>query len=178
MLILALDLATTTGYAIGQAGERPRSAAVRLKKPDDLTAVAWGNIGFLLRDLFVLDRPALMAVEAPLPAGASKGQDAAHLAWGAVGVVSFMAALYGIRLEFVNAQKVSSHFIGRGRFSAADGGRKAKKEATLRQAKALGLIDQDCRSEDIADAVALHSYASTMWGGARPKELRMFGEVA
>src|SRR3954469_16219461 len=121
MLVLALDVATRTGWALGEPGEKPRIGWSRLKKPDDPVHVAWRNAGFFLKDLFLLDRPDLIVAEAPLAAAAQRSDAAATLQLGAIGVVVFMAAAYEIRLEFANAQTVSKHFTGKARWSQAEG---------------------------------------------------------
>ena len=179
MLILGLDAATRTGFAIGRYGEQVRTGAVRLKQPDDPVQVAWSNAGFFLRDMFVLERPDLIALEAPMPPGAMPSGDAVMLQWGVVAVITFMADLYDIRIEYLNAQKVSKHFTGKARWSAAEGGRKAKKAAAVSRARLLGYMAPDAKADDdIADACACFDYAAAMWDRARPKELMMFGERA
>ena len=178
MIILALDVATRTGFAIGEAGKIPRSDTARLKKPGEDVQVAWRNIGFLLRDMFVLDKPDLIVVEAPMHPTAQKSPDAVVLQWGAVSVVTFIGAAYEIPIEWVNAQTVSKHFVGQSRFSAQQGGRDAKKKATIQRAQLLGYIPKDCRDDDRADACAVFDYASARWGRVRPSNLVMFGERA
>jgi hypothetical protein len=178
MLILALDAATRTGFAIGESGQKPRVDAVRLKKPNEPVEVAWSNMGFFLRDLFVLDRPDLLAIEAPMHPAGQKSPDAVVLQWGVVAVVTFMASAYRIRLEFVNAQTVSKHFTGKARWSPAEGGRDAKKAAAVQRARLLGYIPDDCSDADKADAAALFDFACAKWAKVRQKEIVLFNEVA
>jgi Holliday junction resolvasome RuvABC endonuclease subunit len=179
VLVLGIDAATRTGFAIGESGGKPRTGAVRLKKPSDPLQVAWCNAGFFLRDLFVLDRPDLLALEAPLPAAAQRSSAASELQWGVVAVITFMAAAYGIRIEYVNAQTVSRHFTGKARWTAAEGGRKAKKEAAVQRAQLLGYVSKQSFDEDVADAIAVWDYACAMWAKAPPpRALHMFGEAA
>jgi hypothetical protein len=182
--ILALDIATRTGYAIGNAGEKPRTGVVTLKKPKELTHVASSNLGFFLKDTFVLDKPDLVAYEAPLDPVAKfeMGQNNGHhqnsasiiLPWMIVGVVEFMCWLYGVRAETTNRQAVLKHYTGRARW----GKREVAKAEVIRRAQILGHIPKTCKDDDIADACAIHDYASTRWGTAQPKELVMFGSPA
>jgi hypothetical protein len=174
--VLALDCATRTGYAHGLAGQPPRSGAVRLKRPDEPVQVAWQNAGFFLRDMFVMDKPDLLVIEAPMHPAGQKSPDAVVLQWGVVAVVSFIAKAYDIRLEEVNAQTVSKHFTGKARWSAQEGGRKAKKLATVQRAKLLGYLPEDCADEDRADACAVFDFACARWARVQPAELRMFNE--
>jgi hypothetical protein len=179
MRLLALDAATRTGYATGTAGQKPRVGAVRLKKPEEPVQVAWENIGFFLKDMFVLDKPDLIAIEAPMHPAGQKSPDAVVLQWGVVAVVTFMAKAYDIALREVNAQTVSRHFTGKSRWAAAEGGRKAKKAAAVQRAQVLGYIPADCRDEDMADACAVFDYASHTFARVRaPERLVLFGEQA
>jgi len=179
VLILGLDAATRTGFCLGRFGEKVRTGAVRLKQPDESVDVAWCNAGFFLRDMFVLERPDLIALEAPMPPGAIKSGDAVMLQWGVVAVITYMANLYEIRIEYLNAQKVSRHFTGKSRWSKEEGGRAAKKAAAIQRARLLGYMEPDAKADDdIADACACFDYAAAMWDRARPKEIRMFGEQA
>jgi hypothetical protein len=179
MMILGLDAATRTGFCLGEPDGPWRTGAVRLKKPDDPVQVAWCNAGFFLKDMFVLERPDLIALEAPMPPGAMPSGDAVMLQWGVVAVITFMAKLYEIRIEYLNAQKVSRHFTGKARWSAAEGGRKAKKEAAVQRARVLGYMEKDAKGDDdIADACACFDYAASLWGRKRTTELHLFGERA
>lgn len=178
MKLLALDVATKTGFGIGTAGEiPPRSDTVRLKKPQDDVQVAWRNIGFFLRDLFVCDKPDLIAVESPMHPAGQRSPDAVVLQWGCMSVVTFVAAAYEIPVEWVNAQTVAKHFIGQARFSGPKS-RELKKAATIERAQLLGYIPKGCRDDDRADACAVFDYASARFCRVRPRELLMFGERA
>lgn len=178
MRILALDAATRTGFAIGEVGAKPRYGVARLKKPDEPVDVAWANIGFFLKDCFVLEKPDLIVIEAPMHPAGQRSPDAVVLQWGVVAVVAFMAAAYRIRLEKVDAQTISKHFTGKAKWFANEGGRAAKKKAAVQRAQLLGYIPATCRDEDIADACAVFDYAAAVWGKAKPRELHMFGEAA
>jgi hypothetical protein len=181
MLILALDIATRTGYAIGPAGEKPRTGAVRLRKPDEPLTVGSNNIGYFLKDLCVLDKPDLIAYEAPLDPVAKfeMGQNQGHhqnsasivLPWRVVGVIDWFADLYGIRAVTSNRQAVLRHYTGRARW----GSRKEVKKQVILRAQLLGHIPKDCRDDDIADACAIHDYASARYARVQPRELVMFG---
>lgn len=185
MRILALDLATKTGFAIGEPGRISRSASARLKKPDEPLWVAGQNIGFLLRDMFVLrsEMPTLIVVEAPLPPGAEKGAAAAVLAWGLLFVVQFMGALFEVPVRHVNVGKVREFYTGKFRWDAPPGypggkaaGRNYNKFKVKERAKQLGHIPFDCEDDNRADACALHYYASVKFCGFRETELTLFGE--
>jgi hypothetical protein len=178
-LVLALDLAVRTGFCIGHCGEQPRVGAVRMKQPSEPPDVAVGNVAHFLRDMWVLELPDLMIIEAPLPAAAFRSADSAEMALGMVGAAIAMASVYGVRLEKGNAQTVSRHFTGKARWSEAEGGRKAKKAAAIARARLLGYIASDEKDDpDMADAIACWDYACARFCRMQPRELHMFGEQA
>lgn len=183
--ILALDIATSTGFACGPVGKIERSGSVRLKRPQEDVWVAGENIGFFLRDLFIIQSeiPDVIVVEAPLPAGASPGASAAIIAWGCLFTVQFMAKLYDIPVRLVRADDVRAHYTGRSRWQAPpgfpggkDANRNYGKSRVVERAHLLGHMPRESRDNDRADACAVHSYASVKLFGHRETELRMFGE--
>jgi fumarylacetoacetate (FAA) hydrolase family protein len=131
VLIMALDLATVTGYAIGRAGSIPRSGSVRLRYPDQERGVAPFNLMAFLRDRFVLEKPDLIAVEDMMGAPAIKSADAAVAQIMLHGVIEAMARINAIRLDRVHRATLLKHFIGRGR----TGERATTKRAVIEQAK-------------------------------------------
>ncbi|OAS26320.1 hypothetical protein [Methylobacterium platani] len=184
MRILALDVATRTGFAIGRPGKIERSASVRLKRPDEPLYVAGRNIGFFLRDIFTIrsERPDVIVVEAPLPPGAERGAMSAILAWGCLFVIEFMGALFEIPVRHVDAGQVRKFYTGRARWvappgfsTAKDSNRKYGKLKVIERAKQLGHIPSDCNDDNRADACAVHYYASVKWYGHRETELTLFG---
>lgn len=173
MKILALDIATTTGFALGKAGAIPRSGSVRLKKPGEPPEIAAWNLRCFLRDQFVLDRPDLAVVEHFLHPIGQKSGDAVILQLMCVGAA--LAELIGsqVRYEMPHASTVRKHFIG-----AANMGDRAKtKAAVVRRAQALGYVDRDCRDTDRADACALWDWACATYCNFRPEKLVLFGEM-
>ena len=174
MRILAIDAATRTGIAIGNAGEKPRVTALRLKKPDEDYTVAWFNMACYLRDLFVLDKPDLIALEAPMHPAAQRSPDAVVLQWGVACAVLIMARFYELRLEFCKVDNVRKHFTGRSRWKD----RKEAKTQTISRCHQLGYLPSTCKDEDMADACAIFDYASARFAKVQPKVLQMFGAGA
>ncbi|MGD9544970.1 hypothetical protein [Methylocystis sp.] len=174
MLILALDIATYTGYALGRAGEIPASGSVRLKRPGEPADVAAFNMRAFLRDRLALERPDLICIEHYLNPVAQKSADAVILQLMCFGVAVAEAMARDIRLEKPAPATVRKHFIG----AANMGERKATKAAVLNRARVLGYIPRDCRDDNRADACAIFSFASANYARRRPAELMMFGESA
>lgn len=181
MRILALDIATRTGWAYGPAGEPPRSGAVKLRKPDDPLHVASSNVGYFIKDQRVLERIDMVVYEAPLDPQAKfqmvnkggRAQNSASiiLPFMIMGVIEFYCHFYGIQCVASNRQTVLKHFTGQARW----GNREAAKAAVISRAHALGLLPKESRDDDRADAIAIHDYASMRWGKAQPRTLVMFG---
>ena len=181
MLIYGIDAAVRTGLCIGRSDSRSNrpdvwTGAFRLKRPDDHYTIAWNNAGFLLRDRFVLEKPDMVAIEAPLTPNAHRSADAIIIQWGIVAVMTFVAKAYNVRVEYVNTLTVAKHFVGSGDWTKAAGGRRAKKLATLKRAKLLGYLPQDSTDEDVADACAVFDFAAHKWGRASSARFEMFDQ--
>lgn len=172
MKILALDVATVTGYAIGHAGDIPQSGSVRLKRRDDGADVAAFNMLAFLRDRFVLDKPDLVAIEHFLNPVAQKSADAVILQLQCFGVAVAACQAYSIRYETPHMDAIRKHFCGQARA----GKREDTKRMVLNRAKALRYIPSDCSDDNRADACALFDYAAAHFARVQPKALVFFGE--
>jgi hypothetical protein len=157
----------------------PHTEAVILKDKDSPIWTAHVHGGLWLQDS--IDkftgagmRPGCIAIEAPMPGGAFKSQNAAGLATGLVAVFCYVARANELPIYFCHTRTVSGHFTG----VTDHGGRDRKKAATLARAKELGWLPHESRDEDKADSLAVWSYAAHRWGGRRPQRLEMFGQGA
>ncbi len=174
MRIMALDIATVTGFACGEAGSIPQSGSVRLKRPGEGPDIAAFNMLAFLRDRFVLDRPDLCCIEDFLNPVAHKSADAVILQLQCFGVAVAVCRSYGVRYETPRPETIRKHFAGRGRA----GSRQETKAMVLNRAKALGYIPRDCKDDNRADACAAFDYASAHFARVQPKALVFFGERA
>ncbi len=170
MLILALDIATYTGFAIGRAGEIPLSGSVRLKRPGEPPDIAAFNMRCFLRDRLALEKPDLICLEHFLNPIAQKSADAVILQLMCFGVAIAEAHAKAIHVEKPQAATVRKHFIG----AANMGERKATKAAVVSRARMLGYIPRDCSDDNRADACGLFDYASAHYAHIAPRELTMF----
>jgi hypothetical protein len=156
--IVALDLATRTGFAFGPPGaERPTSGSVRFASPGAsheaifAGALSWATDQF--RDL----RPAVIVWEAPLPASFKRGStnaDTTTLLFGLpaiVGAVAHLLAIYDVRKA--KASDVRHHFIG------CNPRRERAKALTISQCRRLGWAPSD---DNEADALAIWSYMTAI----------------
>jgi Holliday junction resolvasome RuvABC endonuclease subunit len=170
MKIMALDPATTMGYAIGRHDAIPRSGSVRLKRPAEHRNVAPFNAMCFLRDQWVLDRPDLVVVEHFLNPVAQKSADAVILQIMVYGVIVAMCQRYGIRIEEPGRSTILKHFIGR----ANMGDRESTKQAVLRRAKLLKYMPAESFDKDRADACAVFDFGAATYARFQSKTLVLF----
>lgn len=181
MRILALDLATVTGFCIGEAGQKPvRVGAARMKRSDEDHGVAGKNIGCLIRDIASMDWPDMVVIEAAMHAAAKdekgNGGFSIELAWALVGSVYGFCGPQGIPVREANVQTVRKHFTGRARW----GGRDAAKSAVVGRCHLLGLLPKSDRNDNKADAIAVWDWACATFArrAASSSSLHLFGETA
>lgn len=178
-MILALDLAVSTGFCIGRAGQRPvRTGCARLKGPKDERGVAGRNLGCLIRDLCATDWPDMVVIEAAMHAAAKgekgNGGFSVEVAWLLVGAVYGFCGPQGLRVEKAHVQTVRKHFTGHGRW----GGRDEAKRAVVERCHLLGLMPRHRHDDNEADAIAIHDWACATFarGASVPSNLVMFGD--
>jgi Holliday junction resolvasome RuvABC endonuclease subunit len=175
MLILALDLAVTTGFAYGESGTIPRSGVIRLKKPADGPEIAAFNAVCWIRDNIKRGEimPDLVAVEAYVQPAAHKSSDSIILQYMLHGAVQAFCRCHAIRIESVSAQTVRKHFCGR----AHAGERAQTKLMVVRRAQLLKYLPKDCFDDNRGDACALFDWAAAKIAHVPPRELVMFNEA-
>lgn len=191
MRILALDLATVTGFAFGDAGTIPTSGSVRLKRTSEPVELAPRNLACFLSDRFVTfdgDLPDLVVIESLMDPSAMKGGAAIALAHRLSGVVDGVFAPHGVRMEFVGAITWRKHFCGRASAGPArrrgDPPRTDKQRAAIRaetkkmtinRAIATRYIPRGCSDDNRADACGIFDFASATWGRKAPAGFSLFG---
>ena len=159
-LIIALDIATRTGWALGRPSQAPRSGSQRFGQfhsdPHEIFGAALKWFSEFLQQQE--PRPDTLIVEQMLPPLAMKGQTSRavrdRLA-GLHGVMLGVAQLRGVgEIAQASVGDVRSHFIG-DRMCRRE---QAKREVML-QCETQGWPAQD---HNAADACALWSYACTL----------------
>lgn len=154
--ILALDVATTTGWARGPLCGQPAAGSVCFGAYDASDNAIFGNALRWLSELLAPEpRPDLVILEAMLPPEAMKGHTSRavrdRLA-GLHGVLRAAAYLRGIyRIEAASVAAVRHHFIGEPTLK-----RDAAKRATILKCRKLGWA---CANDNEGDAIALWSFA-------------------
>jgi hypothetical protein len=158
-LILALDLATRTGFARGRIGEVPIAGSIRFGKPHCRDHVVFGAaLDWMVAQLEQKPLPDLLIIEDMLSPLAMKGDTSRavrdRLA-GLHGIVKGLAHRYGIsEIATAAVGDIRSHFIGDRslkRFPA--------KQAVMQRCRALGWTAPD---DNAGDALAIWSYACAL----------------
>lgn len=154
--ILALDIATTTGFARGKVGATPLADTVHFAQHAGASNNAvFGAALSKLSTYLNADKPDLVVIEAMLPPDAMKGETSRavrdRLA-GLHGIVRAVAYLRGIyRIEAFSVGNVRGHFLGERGLR-----REEAKRATIERCLKLGW---KCANDNEGDALALWSFA-------------------
>src|SRR3954470_3860862 len=136
--ILALDIATTCGWALGRVGSTPVSGSVRFGSPGaSENAVFASALTWISTVLEPQPRPDLLMIEGLLPPDAMKGSTTRQVRdrlAGLHGVVRAVAFLRGVyEIAQVSVGDVRMHFLSDRKLKSA-----AAKQETIRRCMALG----------------------------------------
>ena len=161
MIIVALDIATQTGIAVGSPGGKPKAWSVDLGKGRGEDA-RFSKALVLTHELIERYRPDLIAVEAAIG-----GKFASAFLIGVVACVRGVAANRGVPVRSYTSGSVRKHFLGRAlakrdfpslKPAAAT---KAIKGEVIARCRLLGWEVAD---DNAADACALWDFACATAG--------------
>lgn len=172
-MILALDIASLTGVAVGRPGSRPQAWTVDLGRTDD---VRFANALRMTDKLIREYQPTLVAIEAPVG-----GPKTSHLLVGLVACVRGACKARGAPVEAFNIASIRKHFVG-GHVTSAHyqhlppkarklAARKAGKAAVMNRCRSLGwpVVDDNeadaCALWDFAASRSSHAHAVLTAGG-------------
>lgn len=159
-MILAYDLASTTGVARGVPGAAPYTWSFEVAggHPAKFAQMARAVGGHLKQW-----SPSLVVIEAPF---VGKNANAAKLLYGFRGVVYGICALRSVPVEEYAPGDIRKHFIGNGGLKRSE----AKAQVQAR----CHVLGWPVRGEDEADAAALFDYAACL---ASPEHGKRFMEL-
>lgn len=111
-MILALDIALTTGWCAGSPGEVPRYGSVRLKGNGSADGATLAAMSDLFLDMLLVHKPDVVAYEAPLPFHSSA--QAAKLALRLSGIVELICWRRRITCHDHNVRTIRAAVVGNG----------------------------------------------------------------
>lgn len=163
--VLALDLATVTGWAWGVDHEAPRYGLWRLGDDPNLGRRCSCLANFI-EDFCALQKPEMIVFEAPVAKMQTSARSLIYLA----GVVEMMGYEQGIPVREEPPQVSRKLILGRGSFFAKDAGGKTLRRANgkmISETKNTVMAWAQSRgwtpeTHDVADALCLLEYAHTM----------------
>ena len=154
--VLALDIASTTGWALGAVGAAtPSCGSVRFAAPGSSHAAILASCFDWMVELTKDKRPDIIAIEDLLPFGAARGRtnkktgDLLGALHGIVRLVAFKRSIF--KVHAVSASDVRGHFIDGRTYR-----REQAKGYVVQKCKALGWLESS--DEDAADACAVWSF--------------------
>ncbi len=150
-MILALDLATTTGWAIGRPGEAPQSGVIRFGRATH-AQIAAEAIAWLIEFLTEM-KPDSIVYEQPLPPNFTAGHTTLNTATVTMGLPFLLCGIsYKLRIFDVQPVRVSdirTFFVGSNLKSEPG------KRLTFERCQQMGFNPKD---DNESDALALWCY--------------------
>lgn len=159
--LLALDVATTTGFAFGRIGERPTvSGAIRFGATGACDEDVWfAALKWITDQINVLD-PELVAIEAPINSANTHGGSSAKTLGRLLGLQAILRTVVRARrpslAKLVHVQSVRKTFIGHGNLPGPEAKRRVREKCI-----ALGWVDEADASFDRCDALAVWAKAAS-----------------
>lgn len=151
MKLIALDLASTTGVAIGDTGDRPYCHTERMGPPGSSHGQRFTQMLRMTKRLILQHEPDVIVVEQAIAGGVKGGQERVQLAMGYRAAVMITCFAQNLRVEEYAVSSIRKHFIGDGKMA----GRKAKA-AVMARCRHLGW---HAENDNESDAAAAWDYA-------------------
>ena len=155
MKIVAADIASATGVAVDREDGRPRCMTWHTREGADMWAA---GLAFAdrLDSLLALEKPGLLAIEAPVLGNSGGKVFTSELLIGLAFMAGVVARARGIRFERVHVQTVRRHLLNQGRPNNP-------KRAVMERCRLLGW---EVRNDNEADAAAVWAFAKASWDGS------------
>jgi len=166
MKILALDLATATGVAIGDAHGAPLCHTERLGQAGQPHGARFSEALHMTRRLIEQHKPDLVVIESPIVTGVKGGEQRAQLAMGLRACVLAVCHMRGVKTSEYAVQSIRKHFIGDPRAK-----RDRAKRLTIERCQRRGW---HVSNDNEADACAVWDYARAKIGVATPTPNGLF----
>jgi hypothetical protein len=152
-----MDLATTTGFAVGEPGACPASGFIRFASPGASHEAIFASAYAWMREKIDQHHPQIVVWESPMPTSFNRGStntNTTTLLYGLPAVIGMTAYLQGVYdIRKATTRDVRMHFIGqnpRGHIG---------KKLVIQQCRVMGWPVCD---NNEADALALFSYMCSL----------------
>ena len=155
--ILALDLSSRTGWAVGRSGEVPGHGVWLLPAATLGLGGAFSALASSLEDALRLFVPGLIIMEAPLPPQAQTAMHSARLQFGLAAITEMLAHEWGVPCEEARATEVRRLVLGKGI---------ATKAEVIAWCREQGLSPAE---DNDADALVLLEYRLRLLAGRRTR---------
>lgn len=161
MRILAIDLSSHTGFAIGDTDGEPRCGTLELPKTGEDVGTFLLAFDCWIRDIVALEKPTVICFEAPILMAGKTSLATARKLMGLASHTEFVAADLHITCREANIMTVKAFFAGTGR---------ASKDDMIAAARRYGWTP---RNDNEADALAVWSYSSHTMAPQHSARFRM-----
>jgi len=155
MIILALDLATMTGWARGEPGGTPTYGTIG-KKGRSHPAIFGEFQKWLITETAGDKRPDVIAYEMPIMRDTDTG-NVVGLLWGLAAIVqatAYQRSIHNDNLMPIGLDKMRKYFLGKSKWKREEG-----KAAAMRRCKIMGWAPQD---DNAAEALGHWCYACAL----------------
>lgn len=155
--IMALDLASVSGWACGEPGQTPAHGSIRFASAGASHEAIFAAASKWIGDKITFYAPGMVVWEAPLATSFRRGNtniNTTTLLYGLpaiIGAVAYLRGVYDIRKA--DTRDVRLHFIGK------NPTRTKAKGLVIRQCRAMGW---DVADDNEADALATWSYMCSL----------------
>ena len=157
--LLALDVATVTGFAFGEIGQVPKADSIRFGSKNATDDECWGAATRWLVDFLKVFTPDVVALEAPIMSSSAAGGTNPHTQMRLLGLQAVLRNVVALRLprpaKLVHVQSARKLFIGHGNLR----GEEAKKRVKQRCIE-LGWLTPEGATYDKADALCVFAKAA------------------
>src|SRR5579864_7006457 len=154
-IVLALDLASVSGWAVGEPGSKPLHGSIRFATKGASHEAIFANAFRWMNGMLLAHAPKLVVWEAPMPTSfKTSNVNTTTLLYGlpaVIGAAAYLRGGYDIRKA--NTSDVRNHFIG------SNPKRAKAKGLVIRQCCAMGW---NCSDDNEADALATWSYMCSL----------------
>lgn len=165
-MILAFDLATNTGVAVGRAGDKPALSTEVMGLSGEPHGTRFAQCMRMTKRLILQHSPDLIAVEEAIVSGAVGDANRAKMALGLRGAVFAIAHIHHIRCVEYPVQTIRKHFIGRGNLAS-----EPAKVAVMSRCRLLGWRFSNDNESDAAAVWDLASARSRRSASLTPNGL-------